>query len=159
MHLRGYRLFKNGTFLQQTIIIMPYSFLGLSNSPSAQTVIWSVQAAKYVGKIVKFDESVFRVDYNPASKICRINMADPDVANSPVITVIIHNVRTTRHINWLKALEIQTITVTGRLLQENGKFVINGNDSHTRIEPEKGGVMIDPPPEPPTSDTTQQKQK
>ena len=147
-------------------------FLGLCNYSSAQTEIWSAEAAKYVGKIVKFDESVFSVDYNPRSKTCSINMADPDVANSPTIVVVVHDVRTTKRVNWFKALEIQTITVTGRLLRDKNRFVIDGNDPHTRVEPEKVEYINHPVPFlPPTAgpntpdpdqqspDTTHKKQK
>jgi hypothetical protein len=119
--------------------------LFLSNKLAAQTEIWSVDAANYVGKMVTFAEYANKVTYNPNTKICQIKLADPDVANSPTITVIIHHVNKGRHLLWLQNLQGFTITITGRLMKAENRFVINGNDTRTKIVDEKSDGMIEVP--------------
>jgi len=111
----------------------------------AQIPIWSVDAAKYVGKTVSFDEYVYDVIYNPGANFFLIRLADPDVKKSPIITVVIHKVKKKR-IPRLQSLNGQTISVTGKLLSNNGNFIINGSSQGTIISAEKAHLMIDPPP-------------
>jgi hypothetical protein len=116
----------------------------------AQIPIWSVDAAKYVGKTVSFDEYVYDVTYNPGANYFLIHLADPDVKKSPIITVVIHKVNNKKRIVWLQSLNGQTISVTGKLLSNNGKFIINGDSPGTLISAEEAHPLIDPPPLPPT---------
>jgi hypothetical protein len=116
------------------------------NSVSAQTAIWSVDASKYVNKLVSFDELAYLVKYNAYSKVCAISLADPDVKKSPVITVIIHKGLNSKKIAWLRALDGHTIHVSGRLLYKNNRFEINGDDSNTKIKPEEIQSTYDPAP-------------
>lgn len=105
---------------------------------TAQIPIWSVDAANYVGKTVSFDEYVDDVSYNPATKTLSIKLADPDVKNSPVITMVFYHTINKKRINWLKSLDGETISVTGKLLSNKGKFTIDGNSIRTKIAAEKG---------------------
>ncbi|WP_183574781.1 hypothetical protein HDF18_00475 [Mucilaginibacter sp. X5P1] len=148
------------SIMPKYLTILLFLFAGLSKEASAQVNIWSVDAAKYVGKTVSFDEYANKVNYNSATKTCLIMLADPDVAKSPTITVIIHNINKGKHLRWLQDLEGYTITITGKLLRDKGGFVINGNDVHTKIEAEKNAVLTDPAPldpGPPPPDTSHHK--
>jgi len=122
----------------------------LSNTSAAQTKIWSVDAALYVGKMVTFEEYANTVSYDAATKTCVIKLADPDVAGSPTITVVVHHINKGKHLRILKHLEGNTITITGRLISGKDGFVINGDNPRTKIvdEPE-GPTNIDPAPLPP----------
>jgi hypothetical protein len=129
-----------------SLILLITFFAGKS---VAQTSIWSVDAANYVGKTVSFDEYADDVSYNPAAQTVLIKLADPDVKNSPVITIVFYHVINKKRVNWLKSLNGETISVTGKLLYNRGKFTIAGNDVHTRIKAEADLPMNDPVPEAP----------
>ena len=90
------------------------------------------------------------VIYNASTKTCLVKMADPDVKGSPVITVVIHHVNRGIYLSFLKHLEINTITVTGRLIKAKNGFIIDGDSPNTKIVDEDGQAnLYDPVPEPP----------
>jgi hypothetical protein len=111
-----------------------------------QTPIWSVEAAKYAGKTVSFDEYVYDVSYDADNRTFIIRLADPDVKQSPTIKVLFRNIKNKKRISWLQSLNGQTISVTGKLLNVRGKFTINGNDPATKLVAEKDYRMTDPRP-------------
>src|SRR5665213_1750308 len=118
-------------------LIALFSFKALAQIP-----IWSVDAAKYVGKTVSFDEYVYDISDNPGANFFLIHLADPDVKKSHIITVVIHKGNNKKRIAWLQSLNGQTISVTGKLLSSNGKYIINGNSAGTLISAEKAHPMI-----------------
>ena len=132
------------TTIINSLFLLAFCLL-LSNKSVAQTEIWSVDAAKYVGKMVTFEEYANTVTYNPTTKICQIKLADPDVTGSATITIVIHHINKGRHLRWLQNLQGFTITITGRLMRAENRFVINGNDLRTKIVDEKSDGMIEVP--------------
>jgi hypothetical protein len=135
-----------------TYVVLFLVFCGaLINKALAQTNIWSVEAANYVGQLVSFDEFASNVSYNAATKTCLIKLADPDVNGSPVITVIFHHENKGKHLNFLKHLELNTITVTGRLMKSKSGFIINGDDPRTKIVDEIDPINTPVPEMPPVN--------
>ncbi|SDT29232.1 hypothetical protein SAMN05216490_2982 [Mucilaginibacter mallensis] len=139
-----------------TIVKRAGILLGLCmslNVAYAQTEITANDAPKYIGKTVDFLEMVSKVNFDPASRICIITFPDPRVReNSPEISIVIHNVQGAKHIHWLRSLAGNWLNVHGKLLIHNGKFIINGDDPHTKMSVFYGSIdpaPIDPGPPPP----------
>jgi len=139
-----------GSILQKVGILIVFCTC-FSFGAAAQTSIAASDAPDYIGKTVDMTEMVSKVHYNMGSKTCIIIFPDPRVREkSPEINLVIHNISSAAWLR-LKALPGNWLRIHGKLLYVKNKYIIDGDDQHTKWQIYTGTVDLAPTPPAPDS--------